>query len=213
MGKIHSFQLFTSVPIYLFLDMNELNIKLLELSEVAEAANVLSVAMLKNPLHIAAFQGQGEAERKQIEQMFVMLFKELPGVIFIAKRDGGMVGVMRMKSCVGRKVADDVDGIGNTNSIKGRTAKWHRAWAEHDPLEQHWHLGPIGVLPEYQGKGIGTKLMDRFCREVDTCRTGAYLETDLQHNVRFYERFGFKVVHECDVLNVKNSYMWRSPLI
>jgi ribosomal protein S18 acetylase RimI-like enzyme len=157
--------------------------------------------MLTNPLHIAVFQGQGEAERKQIEQMFIKLFKELPGVIFIAKLDGRMVGVMRMKSCVGRKVTDDVDGIGHNNSKKGRTAQWHHAWAAHDPLEQHWHLGPIGVLPSCQGTGIGTRLMDRFCREVDACRAGAYLETDLQQNVRFYERFGFKVRCEGDVLN------------
>ena len=38
---------------------------------------------------------------------------------------------------------------------------------------QHWHLGPIGVLPEYQGQGIGSRLMQRFCREVDACQASA----------------------------------------
>jgi predicted N-acetyltransferase YhbS len=66
-------------------------------------------------------------------------------------------------------------------------------------LEQHWRLGPVGVLPSHQGKGIGTTLLNRFCKEVDACLTPVYLETDTDKNVRFYERFGFQVVEETDI--------------
>ena len=30
----------------------------------------------------------------------------------------------------------------------------------------------------YQGLGIGTMLMERFCKEVNACKAEAYLETD-----------------------------------
>jgi predicted N-acetyltransferase YhbS len=86
---------------------------------------------------------------------------------------------------------------------------WFREWAAHDPVEQHWHLGPIGVLPSRQGMGVGTELMQRFCREVDKCSATAYLETDLDENVRFYEKFGFKLISESTIFNVPNRYMLR----
>ncbi|WP_300458046.1 hypothetical protein [Desulfobacula sp.] len=48
-----------------------------------------------------------------------------------------------------------------------------------------------------------------FIMEVDACRAEAYLETDVNNNVRFYEKFGFEVIAESDIFNVKNRYMLR----
>jgi ribosomal protein S18 acetylase RimI-like enzyme len=72
------------------------------------------------------------------------------------------------------------------------------------------HRFNIGILPIHQGLGIGSELMRRFCKEVDTCLAEAYLETDLDKNMRFYERFGFKIVSETEILHVKNRYMSRA---
>jgi len=115
---------------------------------------------------------------------------------------------MRMKSCIG-KVVEEPDVVDDKNDINWRKSVWFKEWAEHDPVEQHWHLGPIGVLPNHQGLGIGSILMERFCKEVDACRAKAYLETDLDKNVRFYEKFGFKVVSESEIFGVRNRYMLR----
>ncbi len=90
---------------------------------------------------------------------------------------------------------------------------WRAEWARRDPKEQHWHLGPIGVLPQHQGKGIGSMLMERFCREVDACGAQAYLETDKDVNVRFYEKFGFKLMEEADIFGVMNRYMLRGAQV
>ena len=95
------------------------------------------------------------------------------------------------------------------NGLDWRKSLLFREWARNDPLDQHWHLGPIGVLPSHQGFGIGSELMQRFCNEVDACLAKAYLETDLDQNVRFYEKFGFKVVSESEIFHVKNRYMLR----
>ncbi len=189
--------------------MDTIAISLMEKNDLPEAARVLSIAMRDNPLHVAIFQGSDEKSRREIEAMFAALFAELPGVTFLAKAGQAIVGVMRMKSCKGRKPPEDPIGPIDPDDINWRKAVWHRAWARRDPAEQHWHLGPIGVLPDRQGAGIGSALMQRFCREVDACRSMAYLETDLEKNVRFYEKFGFKVVATSDVLHVKNSYMVR----
>ena len=193
-------------------EMEKSNISFLEKSDISESARVLSEAMLNVPLHIAIFRGHGEKERKVIEKMFYELFSDLPAITFLARMNRQIVGVMRMKTCNGRKVSNEGAQAGDINNLDWRKSYWQNEWARNDPTNQHWHLGPVGVLPSHQGKGIGTKLLSRFCQEVDACLSPAYLETDSDKNVRFYERFGFEVVKETEILGVKNRYMWRPPV-
>ena len=189
--------------------MENFSITFLEKSDISESSKVLSEAMLNVPLHIAIFQGHGEKERKMIENIFFELLRDFPGITFLARINRQIVGVMRMKSCNGSKVNNECAQTGDVANLEWRKSYWQNEWARHDPLEQHWHLGPVGVLPSHQGKGIGTKLLSRFCQEVDACLSPAYLETDTDKNERFYKRFGFEVVKEAEIFDVKNRYMWR----
>ena len=193
--------------------MDNIKISFLENSDIQESANVLSVAMVDNPLHVAVFQGMGEKQRLEIEKMFRRLLIELPGIVFLTKENQNIIGVMRMKSCQGRKVANASQDAIDKNDIGWRKSVWHAEWGRNDPIEQHWHLGPIGVLPNHQGSGIGSMLMERFCKEVDACHAKAYLETEGDKNVRFYEKFGFEIVRESEILNVKNRYMLRASKV
>ena len=188
--------------------MSSPQISFMEQNDIQQSAKVLSIAMLNNPHHIGVFQGNGDKERLEIEKMFYGLFNSLPGIVFLSKENEKIIGVLRMKSCIG-KVTENTDVVENENDIYWRKSVWFTEWAKHDPVEQHWHLGPIGVLPTHQGFGIGSMLMDRFCKEVDACMAKAYLETDLDKNVRFYEKFGFKIVSESKIFGVKNRYMLR----
>ena len=190
--------------------MDDVQISFMENSDIQESANVLSVAMVDNPLHVAIFQGKGERQRIEIEKMFCELLIELPGIVFLAKQRQNIVGVMRMKSCQGRKVAAVPKDATDESDIGWRKSVWHADWGRNDPIEQHWHLGPIGVLPSHQGSGIGSILMERFCKEVDACYAKAYLETEGRKNVRFYQKFGFKIVRESEIFGVKNRYMLRA---
>jgi len=188
--------------------MSNLQISFMEQNDIQQSAKVLSIAMLNNPNHIGLFLGNGEEERLEIEKMFLKLLNNLPGIVYLAKENGKIIGVMRMKSCTGKGI-DEPDTVKDENDIEWRKYVWFKEWAKHDPVEQHWHLGPIGVLPTHQRLGVGSMLMDRFCREVDACVSKAYLETDLDKNVRFYEKFGFKVVSQSDIFGVNNRYMLR----
>ena len=191
--------------------MSEFQISFMEKSDVRESARVLSLAMLNNPLHIAVLQGAGEKERLEIEEMFLNLFNDRPGIVFLVKEKHNIIGVMRMNSCQGSKVSAAPPDPVDENDIGWRKSVWHMEWDRNDPVNQHWHLGPIGVLPSRQGSGVGSVLMERFCREVDACRAEAYLETDLDKNVRFYEKFGFRLASESEIFGVKSRYMTRDP--
>ena len=141
--------------------------------------------------------------------MFFELFNTLQGIVFVAKESNKIIGVMRMKSCVGRKTKEEPNELKDEQNINFRKSHWHREWSKNDPEEQHWHLGPIGVLPSYRRLGIGSKLMELFCKEVDKCSAKAYLETDLDENVRFYEKFGFEVISRSNIFQIENRYMVR----
>lgn len=184
-------------------------ITFMEVNEVDESAKTLSIAMLNNSLHIAVFKGNGEKQRLKIESMFVDLFNNNPGIIYIAKEERKIVGVMRMKSCSGPRSKKTNTHSGEENEIDDRIKIWHQEWAANDPEEQHWHLGPIGVIPTHQNKGIGSLLMTIFCDEVDKCMAKAFLETDLDNNVSFYEKFGFKVVSTSNIFGIETRYMER----
>lgn len=189
--------------------MKDINISLMEMDDLDEAVRVLSVAMHDNPLHIAVLQGKGKKERLVIEKRFTDLFLQLPGIIFLAKEKENIVGVMRMKSCRGSKAITNPKKPEAINEIDWRQSVWRAEWARRDPLEQHWHLGPIGVLPSHQGSGIGSMLMERFCKEVDACSAKAYLETEGEKNRRFYHKFGFEIIARSLIFNVENLYMER----
>jgi len=189
--------------------MSIIQISFIEQNDINESANVLSQSMLNNPLHIAVFQGNGENERLEIQRMFIELFNKLPGIIFVAKDHSKIIGVMRMKSVARQKINIEPNEIMDEHNINWRKSYWLREWAKREPEEQHWHLGPIGVLPPYRRKGLGSQLMKRFCEEVDNCSARAYLETDLDENVLFYEKFGFEIISRSTIFGVDNKYMVR----
>ena len=80
-----------------------------------------------------------------------------------------------------------------------------------EPEEPHWHVGPVAVDPAWQGKGVGSKLMQAFVEKLDASGDYAYLETDKPENVTFYRRFGFEIRSEPEFLGVKNWLMDRHP--
>jgi ribosomal protein S18 acetylase RimI-like enzyme len=83
----------------------------------------------------------------------------------------------------------------------------------HDPREPHWHIGPVGVHPDNQGQGVGQLLLERFLSTVDAQRAPAFLETDVDRNVRLYQRFGFEVTETEYIVGVDTRFMWRKARI
>jgi GNAT superfamily N-acetyltransferase len=65
--------------------------------------------------------------------------------------------------------------------------------------ELHWYLGALGVLPEWQRRGIGTRLLQPLLARADAEGVPCYLETQTADNVRLYERQRFEVIHEGEV--------------
>ena len=82
-------------------------------------------------------------------------------------------------------------------------------WARADLPEEHWHLGPVGIEPGLQGRGIGGAVMRAVCEGLDRDGRPAWLETDKARNVRFYGALGFEVAAQETILGVPTWYMRR----
>ena len=57
-----------------------------------------------------------------------------------------------------------------------------------------WYLSIIGILPEFQGQGLGPGLVESVLEKTDQLGVPTYLETFTPRNKTFYFRLGYEVV-------------------
>lgn len=194
----------------------------LDATEMKAAVEVIVRGMRDNPVIVAALGEDSAIREKKLRRLFgTVAAAEVLGrdrdILAARGPDGsilGVCGIMTPGRCqpeLGRqlRLAPAMLTLGPRSA--GRTMKWLGIWSKHDPDERHWHLGPVAVDAHLQGRGIGSKLMRAFCARMNAAGEVAYLETDKEINVRFYEKFGFEVVGEEEVLGGPNWFMTRRP--
>lgn len=183
---------------------------------VAEAARVAAAALRDNPTHIAM---HGDDLEKRYDGLYVLCRGVLANAssppFHAVNQQGRIVGILnaappgRCKPTFGQQVRMIPAMFRLNAETLRKMAYFGSAWAAYDPKTPHWHLGPVAVLPGFQGLGIGSMMMSALCRHLDDDGALAYLETDTEANVRFYRRFGFDVVGTLDVSGVRCWFMRR----
>ena len=98
----------------------------------------------------------------------------------------------------------------------GRLLQLREVMDKHHPMDSaHDYLWFLGVTPEAQGHGVGSRLLKSRTDHLDAIGRPAFLETATEANVRLYTRHGFKVIAEYrpggDGPN--NWAMWRDPKV
>ena len=200
--------------------MDEIMVNGMQPGESREVARILSVANIILPNSQALWGGQGETERQRMEEAFRIVNVEDPRTTTVVARQGdriiGALCTIRSPYCQvsfldGLKLFPKLAPI-----MRGRfrrALQIQSAGARVDPKETHWHLGPIGVLPEAQGLGAGTLLVAKVCELLDECQEPGYLETDRLRVAQHQELLGFEMIKEVEILGIKNFCLWRKPQI
>jgi len=182
-----------------------------------ECVTVLADAFVENPLHVAAF-GRGRMNQNRLffriglRQMFL-------GQAFVALADGVVGGYLHFNASPYCLPAPEEVPLAAATSLRPmgeaipQVVRWYSRWCRLDPDEPHVHLGPIGVAPNFQRQGAGTALMRRYVEHLKQENAAGYLETDRLQNVEFYQKFGFIVRHEEELLGTPIWYMWRSSRV
>jgi ribosomal protein S18 acetylase RimI-like enzyme len=195
---------------------NKIIIEPLRSNKIAEAARLLSRTFIQTEFSSKVIGGNEEKHRRFLEKGFKNMLEKKPGETVVAVDNDEIVGVMRMVEWPDCQNSTPRGLEKLPVLILGRGAalrlfKFRSIWARHDPKKPHWHIDPLGVLPERQGQGIGSKLLTYFCNQVDINNAEAYLETDQERNVRLYNRFGFKEIEKEPIFNVTNWFLLRPP--
>jgi ribosomal protein S18 acetylase RimI-like enzyme len=185
--------------------------------DISDVLAMTVTAMRDNPQHIAAFGPDAATRQQKLQQMFGLMASS-PGLLkhsIVAMQNGELVGICGVvapgecqpsRSQQLRMLPQLVKlGFGPAR----RAMAWLGAWGRHDLPEAHWHIGPVAVALELQGQGIGSAMMAEALQVVDAANGVAYLETDKEINVAFYQRQGFVVIGEEVVIGNRNWFMRR----
>jgi GNAT superfamily N-acetyltransferase len=101
-------------------------------------------------------------------------------------------------------------------SILGHSRYDLRAWqdwldevGQHHPHSPHYYLEYLGVEPALQGKGLGSQLLAELTRRADAAEVGCYLETATPRNLPLYQRFGFQITNQKEIIGLPAWFLWR----
>lgn len=89
-------------------------------------------------------------------------------------------------------------GVGLARAARlGAAMEWRHAREVRGP---HYYVRDVGVLPEMQGRGLGSALMAPTLERCDREGLPAYLEASSERSAALYERLGFEHLSELSVL-------------
>lgn len=75
---------------------------------------------------------------------------------------------------------------------------------QYHPVQDHWYLAVLGVVPWLQGHGFGSRLLDELDRTVECLPSRpVYLESDREQSMRFYLARGFSLLEETLLQDVR----------
>lgn len=77
----------------------------------------------------------------------------------------------------------------------------------------HWYLSLVGVDPEFQSNGFGSRLLSAKIDVINREHIPIYLETNLEKNVKIYKRLGFQILHKALLpeIEIVQWSMLRNP--
>lgn len=96
----------------------------------------------------------------------------------------------------------------------GRLLQLREAMDKHHPMDRpHDYLWFLGVHPDAQGAGVGSRLLASKTARMDAANRAGFLETATPRNLPFYARHGFKTIAEYRSAEDAPLIwgMWRDP--
>ncbi len=176
-----------------------------------ELLEALTVAFRDNPMNIA-IHGPQPARRVRANRAglrALVLDTADEAITRVVRRDGQVVGgfvvvppggfplssskLSRQFGCFFHQGARAMD-------------QWRlvtESLGQYHPVETHWYLAVLGVVPWLQGHGLGNRLLDELDRLIESDPCPVYLESDREPSVQFYLSRGFAVRCETELQGVR----------
>ena len=187
------------------------NFRLLTLSDIEQAAQVISRAFMDDPL--ISFMLPFRYTRVKTLYKFFRAYGEinirnnrgygfgepLQGIAYwkSPNQDNMSISVKSLTLFLPLLLTFYPIGYFRAKAILQQIDVLHKRYAD----EPHYYLDNIGVLPEAQGKGISSKLIRPILEMADSQKVITYTDTVTRSNVALYEHFGFQCVERSSVGN------------
>jgi GNAT superfamily N-acetyltransferase len=199
------------------------NPRLLTLSDVEEAAQVLAQAFMDDPL--VSFMLPVRATRVKSMVKFLRLYGEvsiknqrgygvgepLQGVAFwkFPEQESLSISVRSLGKFLPLLFTMYPIGYFRARAILNQIDSLHKKYAE----EPHFYLDNLGVLAPARGKGYSSRLIRPFLGMADSQKVISYTDTVTASNVPLYEHFGFQCVEQSPVARTGITvYALRRPV-
>ncbi len=182
---------------------NTPKIRLAQLADLERLSLVLAQAFYLDPFYQWFFPDQAQ-RLKKCQRLFTVFLKDLipQKTVFTSSGVEGSALWMspewvrnNWKSQL--KEAVQIFPILGSRILYG--IYWQSIIESKHPHYPHWHLFLLGVLPEHQGKGIASALLQPMLTMCDAERLPIYLDTGNRKNVPIYQHRGFKIIREANL--------------
>lgn len=186
-------------------------------SEAPRIAAVLSRAFFDDPVMSWAVPDDRRRSRilPEFFEVFTATFLRYEEVYLDEGHGGAALWAPPGQPAVDEENADEFNGRMETifGADAPHTFELIALLDECHPHEPHYFLQFLGVVPEQQGKGIGSALLTAVLERCDRERLPAYLEATSRDSRRLYERHGFEATGEIAAAGGPPLWpMWRTPL-
>ncbi len=182
------------------------NYRVLELSDVDSAAEVISQAFINDPL--CAYMLPREHSRLNTLRKFFRAYANvsiqnqrgygvgdpLVGIAFwlAPQQEDVSINISALKLFLPLLFTAYPLGYLRARMIIKQTELMRRKYA----AQPHYYLDNLGVLPSEQGKGWAGRLLRPILEQADIDGVMAYTDTVTPRNVPLYEHFGFQVMEK-----------------
>ena len=192
-----------------------------DLGDLSSVAKDLSDAFVDDPIFDWFLRADAKREKARLRFFNYLMRVVRPGGGFVERPAGGGAAAVWMPFSYVRasSLTEDLHSLPTILYATG-LARFRRALAlqkdmhHHHPTDrEHAYLWFIGVSPQAQGRGIGSRLLQVATYRLDAAAMPAYLETQTERNVSLYRRHGFEVISEHRALPDAPLMwsMWRDP--
>ena len=173
-------------------------------SRIARIAEVLGRAFVTEPMMTWPLGGRSDDLEERCIRAYVLYLGPLldEGLVWeTADGHGALVLVSPGRTGVWDDALAHVDDARTHDVTDDGGLRHDRFWgwvASKIPPEPSWHLDSVAVEPGWQGRGIGSALVEFGLERTSESNAAVILETGTPRNVPLYERLGFHVVEEAD---------------
>lgn len=193
-------------------------IRLIELADVPVVSRRLARAFSDDPISRYLFP----AERSHLARLD-RYFRWQLGHVFLPKGEAwtteDLAGASLWMPPAAQRVGI-VEALGQLGAAvrilgrrTGRALRLLELLEGRHPRTTHCYLSTIGTDPDFQRKGVGSRLMKVVLDRLDEEALPSYLESSKEENLAFYHRHGYEVTAEVEVARGGPHLwlMWREP--